>query len=391
MVVYIAWVLYSIMEGAREAVFYAFRDHLKVFIYNEHILYTIQRAIVLGICAYIDPWILLSGPFAFPFFHDGAYYTMRNFLDENIYTEGWFAQSDTSTAWLTKFFTPTVRMICFVISLILAGVLMSGEVKGQGSCGSPDGAMLSITVPPADYNELETGGYCMDGTGSTKWHYMCWTFTPTVSSISINAGYNSSCNIAQFDLATTVLYDKDCSIAGTGQNFSVTPNEEYTWCLRMKASGGPLCNGFDRVCPYYIENTVLPVKLLYLECDSGYVIWQTASEINNDYFSLYCSKDLEKWAHKIDVEGSGNSSVNTLYHYYDSDCTEDLYYLLEQTDYDGTKSFEAIIHCECTEYITPEYTIEEYNIMGQIYDGGGIKILKIIKGNNIVYKKIMKR
>jgi hypothetical protein len=251
--------------------------------------------------------------------------------------------------------------------------------------------MLSITAPPADYNELETGGYCMDGIGETKWHDMCWTFTPTKSSISLNAGYNATCVITQFDLGLTTLYDNTCTVVGTGMSFTVTPGQEYTWCLRMKASGGPGCTGFDRICPYYIESEVLPIELVYLSCDSGQVIWQTASEINNDFFSVYSSEDLNRWLHKVDIDGAGNSNTVKTYQYYDVDCTSELYYMLEQTDYNGRSSFEGIVHCECTEYITPEYVIEEYNVLGQIYDGSGIKILKISKGNRIIYKKIVKK
>jgi hypothetical protein len=281
-------------------------------------------------------------------------------------------------------------MICLVVSLIATAFFIASTTNAQGTCVSPDGVVLSITAPPNDYQELEDNGYCTNGTGSTQWHNMCFTFTSSKSIISINAGYNTTCNIAQFDLANTFLYDNTCTIVGAGLNFTVIPDQEYTWCLRMKANGGPGCNGFDRVCPYYIESEIMPVKLTYLECDSGWVIWQTASEINNDFFSIYSSKDLEEWTHKIDIDGAGTSNNYISYQYYDSDCTEDLYYMLEQTDYDGSNSFEAIIHCECTEYITPEYIIEEYNVLGQVYDGAGIKIIKISKGNRVVYKKIIK-
>jgi len=282
-----------------------------------------------------------------------------------------------------------IRNIIFG-AILLSIILLSIKGYSQGTCVSPDGTILSITVPPVDYNELNDNGYCINDVGETKWHNMCWTFTPIKSQISINAGYNTSCNIAQFDLANTFLYNSSCNIVGIGINFSIIPNQKYTWCLRLKASGGPFCNGFDRICPYYIQSEVLPIKLKYLECDSGNIIWQTASEINNDFFSLYSSEDLNTWTHKIDIQGSGNSNTNKTYHYYDANCVGELYYMLEQTDYDGDKSFEGIVHCECLKYITPEYIIEEYNILGQIYDGRGIKILKIHKGDKVVYSKIIK-
>ena len=276
---------------------------------------------------------------------------------------------------------------------ILIGLLLliPSLSNAQGTCASPDGAMLSISTPPASYQELEDSGYCIDGINTTQWVDMCFTFTPTLSTIDLNAGFSSNCNITQFDLPNSILYDNTCTTIGAGTSFNLTRvDEEYTWCLKMKANGGPTCEGIDRICPYYTQTTVLPIHLVYLECDSGEVIWQTASEINNDFYSLYSSEDLNFWAHEIDIDGAGNKSTSTYYHYYDSDCTEDLYYMLEQTDFDGKQSFEGIVHCECSEFSTPEYTIEEYNVLGQIYEGGGIKVIKISKGNRVVYKKIIK-
>jgi hypothetical protein len=276
--------------------------------------------------------------------------------------------------------------------IILVCFLFYRSVMGQGTCASPDGPMFPIAAPPADYNELETGGYCNNGNNTTQWNTMCFTFTPTSSVVSLSAGYETNCNIVQFDLPNSFLYDNTCTSVGAGLEFSgLTPNTEYTWCLRMKANGGPGCNGFDRLCPYYIEGSALPVKLLYLSCDSGQVVWQTASEINNDFFTVYSSEELDEWVRRIDIDGAGTKSTSTSYMYYDSECMGDTYYKLEQTDYDGVTSFEGIVHCECNEYITDGYIIEEYNILGQVYDGGGIKVIKIRKGDRVVYKKIIKR
>jgi hypothetical protein len=280
----------------------------------------------------------------------------------------------------------------FYIGLcILSIFLFARSVMGQGTCASPDGAMLSITAPPADYNELETGGYCMNGEGITMWSTMCFTFTPTTSAVSLSAGYSASCNIVQFDLPNSFLYDNTCTPVGAGLTHTgLTPNTEYTWCLKMKANGGPGCSGFDRICPYYIESGTLPVNMVYLACDSGEVIWQTASEINNDFFTIYSSDGLKEWTEKIKIEGAGNKNTSTYYKYYDSDCIGETYYMLEQTDYDGRTSFEGIVQCKCEEYITDSYIIEEYSVLGQMYEGGGIKVIKIKKGDRIVYKKIIK-
>ena len=96
---------------------------------SEHKLWTVQRIIpYLIILLYADLLyfnigkILLLGAcliLASPFFHDGFYYWGRHRLDNSIYKKGFWDQSTTSTALLTKFCTPTLRTIYFLTSLII--------------------------------------------------------------------------------------------------------------------------------------------------------------------------------------------------------------------------------------------------------------------------------
>ena len=67
--------------------------------------------------------MIILGPLAFSFLHNGMYYWSRNALDERIYTKKWFDQSSTSTAKSTNFFTPQIRTIFFIISLIALAII----------------------------------------------------------------------------------------------------------------------------------------------------------------------------------------------------------------------------------------------------------------------------
>jgi hypothetical protein len=126
------WVLYATMEGMREAYYYSMK--LKAVISTqkssaftkEHTMFTIQRAIALGIAAAglislgIAGALLVIGACCFPFFHDGAYYVTRHKLD-GIYPDGWFSQSTTSTAVSDKLhlFGPVSRSIFLVLALTM--------------------------------------------------------------------------------------------------------------------------------------------------------------------------------------------------------------------------------------------------------------------------------
>jgi hypothetical protein len=70
--------------------------------------------------------------------------------------------------------------------------------------------------------------------------------------------------------------------------------------------------------------------------------WTTATESNNDYFSIERSGNLMEWNTLLTTPGAGNS--NSILHYCETD-TEPLkgasYYRLRQTDFDGSESWST--------------------------------------------------
>jgi hypothetical protein len=98
-------------------------------------------------------------------------------------------------------------------------------------------------------------------------------------------------------------------------------------------------------------NSALPIELISFtnRCEEQYTEfhWSTASEINNDYFSLLTSSDGTNWRTLQTIAGAGNSSSTKLYSYtYEELNEEPVYYRLKQTDYDGQVSYSDIISLE---------------------------------------------
>jgi hypothetical protein len=95
------------------------------------------------------------------------------------------------------------------------------------------------------------------------------------------------------------------------------------------------------------ENT-LPITLINFTAKykHGEVIvdWETASEINNDYFSIERSENGFDFNEIGKIKGAGNSSHEISYRYSDnSPLKGDNYYRLTQTDFDGRyKSYPAV-------------------------------------------------
>ncbi|MDA3883024.1 MAG: hypothetical protein PF481_07050 [Bacteroidales bacterium] len=95
-------------------------------------------------------------------------------------------------------------------------------------------------------------------------------------------------------------------------------------------------------------DNLLPITLtmLYAECGNGGVIihWQTVSEENNSHFTLYRSFDGINFEEIAVVLGAGISNEIINYEYTDNPERDGLvYYILEQTDFDGTTTQSKII------------------------------------------------
>jgi hypothetical protein len=95
----------------------------------------------------------------------------------------------------------------------------------------------------------------------------------------------------------------------------------------------------------------LPVELVSFsaQCEETHAVlrWSTASELNNDYFTIESSIDAEDWATAGTIEGAGNST--TLLHYTYTDAANagrNLYYRLKQTDTDGKYTYHDILYLE---------------------------------------------
>lgn len=95
-------------------------------------------------------------------------------------------------------------------------------------------------------------------------------------------------------------------------------------------------------------SVVLPIELLKFEATAHEnqvdLNWTTASEINNDYFTVERSKDAINFEACGTVDGAGTSLVQLNYKLTDVSPYHDIsYYRLKQTDFDGTYKYSNTI------------------------------------------------
>jgi hypothetical protein len=112
---------------------------------------------------------------------------------------------------------------------------------------------------------------------------------------------------------------------------------------------------------------LLPITLLDFtgEClnNAVEIKWVTASELNNDFFTIERSSDAINWQIISTVNGAGNSSSAIDYSFIDrNNIFKNSYYRLKQTDFDGTTATSSIIGVgDCEKSLSNQSTTVYFN------------------------------
>lgn len=129
----------------------------------------------------------------------------------------------------------------------------------------------------------------------------------------------------------------------------IAPNNGQFITVRNISDGVVHWNHID----HFVFGSPLPVELIDFSVEQQEhlvnIRWSTASEINNDYFTVERSNDAVNYDELTRVKGAGNSNNELQYE------TKDMlpyngisYYRLKQTDYDGTYKYSDPISVNFT-------------------------------------------
>lgn len=122
-----------------------------------------------------------------------------------------------------------------------------------------------------------------------------------------------------------------------------TPGSKINICGVTVWNGGITTNGIVT----YGGGTTLPIELIYFDthaCGKSVCAeWTTASELNNDFFTLEKTRNGVEFETVGIVRGAGNSTALLSYSLEDADPYEgQSYYRLMQTDVNGDYSYSAL-------------------------------------------------
>ncbi len=155
--------------------------------------------------------------------------------------------------------------------------------------------------------------------------------------VTLNSG-------GELNVGGNLNFDQNASITNNGL-INVGGDINFLGVPSQFNGGGVVVAG-GAGCGYWTgsgacsENTILPVELLEFkvyQIESAVVVtWKTATELNNDYFSIERSSDGMSYGSIGEVKGAGNSNVVTEYEFVDEKPLNGItYYRLKQTDFDG--------------------------------------------------------
>ncbi len=263
-------------------------------------------------------------------------------------------------------------------------MVTTGNVVEEGSIGiyalhtsitDPPGDILAVNAEAGDFSLVDANAYTtyyvsylvgpdLDGDGAPDLDNDCtdvalgppvvflapaefvigescdWDTGEFYTSIALTGGYPQYAPSVPYsitgDVLTDYYYGTEASVVafpeGTTTSYAYIANET--------------CGGTMFSKEFYCEKT--PVELLSFEgevqTDGNLLKWITATETDNDYFTLARSTDGINFTHIATLTGAGNSLTTTAYNHLDKDAPAGLsYYRLSQTDYNGTTTAAEVI------------------------------------------------
>lgn len=238
----------------------------------------------------------------------------------------------------------------------------SSPLATDNKCATPGPTTNSPTITP--------GMLCAGSLENTSWY----TFTVLNTADVVVSIDNITCiggalgyQLGFFTGPCGTLSSLGCT-SGSGGTATITVTGLTAGEIVTIAMDG----NAGAVCDFNISatNTVLlPVELKYFRVEQesrlrNRLVWETASEINNDRFIIETSNDLKNWENIGEVEGQGNSSVSNQYEFTDYTPSGDIsYYRLKQIDFDGNLMHSEIVSVVNT--TEDKVIVSRYDLLGK--------------------------
>ena len=207
-----------------------------------------------------------------------------------------------------------------------------------------------VNINPIE-NSYQLSGITINGTTvDSMLNYGYWSLTPNASltsgTYSVTLKETGFTNPASSAASYCVL--KRSGLGNSWQSLGTHNSSTQTESGGIATAVRSSLSSFSHFAiGKYSGASGLPIKLIYFKAkyidNNVELSWSTASEINNDFFTIERSSDGIHFESILAKRGAGNST--TLLNYTDVDIqplTGNSFYRLKQTDYDGHFSYSDI-------------------------------------------------
>lgn len=253
------------------------------------------------------------------------------------------------------------------------------SISGNGSftfpVGEPVYSPLTLTLTNGTYSSASVAVYTKDvkvtGLNSNHVAYLNrhWSVEPTGitnPSYSISYTYNYADLVLGGSSEADLVPIKKSGIEWYKPQGALFPDGAQTGTYTIDVNTNLLSwsglSEFSLFGATINVATPLPIELVSFsaecETDQSHTFqWQTASEHNNDFFTIERSEDGISWSIIATIDGADNSTQLIDYSYSYRPESENIgtiyYYRLKQTDFDGAFEYSGIISPSCdTEYLS---------------------------------------
>jgi hypothetical protein len=214
------------------------------------------------------------------------------------------------------------------------------------TCSTGSCPAYSMVTGAGNSQNLVSDAYYSFSTGATL-----------ANDISFQNCISSTCGAGNTDWLIWQIYDATgttCLTSGNLDEILTVANVGCTSSYILHYMWEPVDCDYTNQTPF-IDNfgstscLLLPVPIeltsftAELENKMAHIKWSTASEHNNDYFTVLKSYDANIYKTIVKVDGAGNSNIPLSYSIIDNEpITQTTYYQLKQTDFDGKYSFSDV-------------------------------------------------
>lgn len=194
--------------------------------------------------------------------------------------------------------------------------------------------------------------------------YITWSLEPTLHHVSECEYWMLDRTTGSSNVSVTLSWDtpRSCGITLTG-DLRIARWDGTQWT--DKGNGGTMgtttsgtiisAAPVTAFSPFTLASTTpmnpLPVALLGFsgQCEDEQAVlrWSTATEFNNDFFTVESSFDAVNWAAIATIDGAGTTSMQTNYSWTDPSVPiRNVYYRLLQTDNSAVTTTHNIVYLE---------------------------------------------